>query len=62
MIMPDRAMIPSCVTKPSGRCNSSKNMLTPIMPSGAVSNTRTIREMLCNWNISSNITTPIKIG
>ncbi len=43
MIMPDSAIVPSMATKPNGTRNSSRNSVTPISPSGAVSNTITVR-------------------
>ena len=62
MIMPDSAIVPSIATKPNGTRNTSRNSVTPISPSGAVSSTSTMREKLRSWIISSVITTSRNSG
>ena len=62
MIMPDSAIVPSMATKPNGLPVRSRNSVTPMSPSGAVSTTSTVREKLCNWIISTVSTTRMKSG
>ena len=53
MIMPASAIRPSSATKPNGWLATLSPNEAPIMPSGAVRNTSSSREKLCNWIISS---------
>ena len=62
MIMPDNAIVPSIATKPKGTRNTSRNSVTPIMPSGAVSSTIRLRRKLLSWIISKVITTSRNSG
>ena len=62
MIIPDSAIVPSIATKPNGLLKSSRNSVTPISPSGAVSTTSTTRWKLCSWIISTVSTTKISNG
>ena len=57
MIMPASAIVPSIATKPNGTRNTSRNKVTPINPSGAVSSTMMLREKLRSCSISSVNTT-----
>ena len=57
MIMPDSAIVPSMATKPKGLPKSNKAIVTPMIPSGAVSTTITVREKFCNCSISTVSTT-----
>ena len=41
--MPESAITPSIATKPKGLLKASRKMVTPIMPSGAVSTTKIMR-------------------
>ena len=62
MIMPDSAIVPSRATKPKGLPKASRKAVTPIMPSGAVSTTMTVREKLFNCSISTVSTVRMKTG
>ena len=53
MIMPASAIRPSSATKPNGWLATFSPSEAPMMPSGAVRNTRISREKLCSWIISS---------
>ena len=53
MIMPASAISPSSATKPNGWLAMFSPSEAPMMPSGAVRNTRISREKLCSWIISS---------
>ena len=55
-------MKPSMATNPNGTLNVSRNNVTPIKPSGAVSSTRMVFDMLCRWIISKVTTTRSAIG
>src|ERR1700737_1394350 len=52
MIIPASAINPSSATKPNGWLARFSPSEAPTMPSGAVRNTSSRREKLCNWIIS----------
>ncbi len=62
MIMPNSAIVPSIATNPNGTRSNSRNRLTPISPSGAVSHTSSTREKLRNCTISRVVTTSTNSG
>src|SRR5258708_7524767 len=53
MIMPASAISPSSATKPNGWFATLSPSDAPMIPSGAVRNTRIRREKLCSWIIRS---------
>ena len=60
--MPNKAIVPSIATKPNGTRNTSRNRVTPIIPSGAVASTSAVREKLRSCSISRVTTTSTNSG
>ena len=62
IMIPDRANMPSCTTKPIGLPVKKRPMATPMIPSGAVNNVNIILGMFCSCSIKRIIMVIIIAG